>query len=140
MYLLDTNVVSEFAKVSKGLADRNVAAWALAMPQHSRYLSVITILELEKGVLRMQRRDLKQARYLRRWLEQSVAEAFQGRIYDVSEAIARRCASLHVPDPKSEFDSLIAATALVHDLTIVTRNTRDFARTGARILNPWLPA
>ena len=139
MYLLDTNVVSELGRAANGRADQNAIAWDSSTPPESKYLSVITVMELETGVLRAARRDPAQAKYYRQWLENSVLPAFRGRIFDVTEPIARRCAALHVPDPKSDLDSLLAATALVYDMTVVTRNVRDFERTGVRILNPWLP-
>jgi predicted nucleic acid-binding protein len=105
-----------------------------------QYLSVISVLELERGVLRMERRDARQGARLRTWLEQNVLAPFQRQILPVDAAIARRCAALHVPDPRPDRDALIAATALIHGLTVVTRNTGDFAPMGVAVLNPWLPA
>lgn len=139
MYLLDTNVVSELRKVAEGKANANVAAWQAGLDELACYLSVITLLELEAGVLRVERRDAAQGARLRAWLEQRVVPGFAGRILPVDEAVARRCAGLHVPDPRSTHDALIAATALVHGLTVVTRNTADFAATGVALLDPWQP-
>ena len=113
-------------------------AWAERVPTLSLFLSVITLLELETGVLLIERRDSSQGVILRRWLEMQVMPAFSGRILAVDTPVARRCARLHVPDPRSDRDALIAATALVHDLTVVTRNVADFESTGVRILNPWM--
>jgi toxin FitB len=137
VYLLDTNVVSELRKVAEDKANANVAAWQAGLDELACYLSVITLLELEAGVLRVERRDAAQGARLRAWLEQRVVPGFAGRILPVDEAVARRCAGLHVPDPRSTHDALIAATALVHGLTVVTRNTADFAATGVALLDPW---
>lgn len=130
MFLLDTNVVSELRKARSGRADKNVAAWAAGASAAS--MLVITIQELEIGVLLAERRDPPQVEVLRRWLEQQVMPAFGERILPVDTAVARRSAALHVPDPRPVRDSLIAATALVHGLSVVTRNVADFAPTGPR--------
>jgi toxin FitB len=137
MFLLDTNVVSELRKASK--ADSHVRRWAARISPTALYLSAISVLELEIGVLRIERRDPSQGAILRAWLEDRVFPAFEDRILPVDTAVARRCAHLHVPDPHSDRDALIAATALVHGMTVVTRNTRDFQGTGAKLLNPWSP-
>jgi predicted nucleic acid-binding protein len=139
MYLLDTNAISELDKATRGKADPNVLAWASRVHSGSLYLSVITVLELEMGVASVERRDRVQGMRLRIRLEQWVLTAFDGRILNVDIPTARRCALLHIPDRKSKFDSLIAATALVHDMTVVTRNVKDFERTGVKLINPWLP-
>ena len=135
MFILDTNVVSELRKRSK--ADREVAEWASRKNAQQLFLSVMTVRELEYGVLQSARQDKQKAEVLGSWLE-SVLLRFEGRILEIDTAIARRCAALHVPDPKPERDAWIAATALVHDMTVVTRNTRDFSSTGAKLFNPWL--
>lgn len=137
MYILDTNVVSELRKARTGKADKNVTSWAANVPATSLYLSAISILELETGILLIERRDPGQGAMLRGWIESHVLPAFSGRILAVDIAVALRCAKLHVPDPGAERDTLIAATALVHGMTIVTRNVSDFEHTGVEILNPW---
>lgn len=137
MFLLDTNVLSELRKRRSGKIDRNVAAWATSIDQGDLFLSVITIMEVELGIAQLERRDARQAAILRLWMRDRVMPAFAGRILPVDAAIAVRCAQLHVPDPKSERDAWIAATGLVHDLTIVTRNIGDFAATGVALLDPW---
>ena len=137
MYLLDTNVVSELRKAKSGNADARVTAWASGVPASELFLSAISVLELEMGVLLVERRDAAQGTVLRSWLDRHVLPAFADRILPVDAAVARRCAQLHVPDPRAERDALIAATALVHDLTVVTRNVGDFEATGVRLLNPW---
>jgi len=136
-FLLDTNVVSELRKAKAGKADPNVVAWAAEVPSSSLFLSAITVLELETGVLQVERRDPVQGAILRTWMDRHVLPAFSGRVLPVDTAVALRCASLHVPDPRSERDSLIAATALVHGMTVVTRNVVDFVGTNVVILNPW---
>ncbi|MGA2569735.1 MAG: type II toxin-antitoxin system VapC family toxin [Terracidiphilus sp.] len=137
IYLLDTNVVSELRSRRNREPDARVAAWAQSIAPSSLYLSVISILEIEMGVLQKQRSDPKQAAVLRAWLESHVLPSFAGRILAVDTAIAKRCASLHVPDPCSYRDSLIAATALVHGMTVVTRNVFHFQRTGVAVFDPW---
>ncbi|HCC53308.1 MAG TPA: VapC toxin family PIN domain ribonuclease [Desulfobulbaceae bacterium] len=137
MYLLDTNVVSELRKIRLGKADGHVAAWADSIDAADLYLSVITIQELEIGVLLAERRDPSQGAVFRVWLNDHVLPAFTGRILSVDTAVALRSARLHVPDPRPVRDGLIAATALVHGLTVVTRNVVDFESTGVLLINPW---
>lgn len=137
MFILDTNVVSELRKVRSGKADKHVAKWAAGVVVADLYLSAISVQELEIGVQLVERRDVKQGALLRVWLDDHVLPAFSGRILPIDEAVARRSASLHVPDPKPMRDSLIAATALVHGMTVVTRNVADFEMSGVKLLNPW---
>ena len=137
MYLLDTNVVSELRKVRLGRADAQVARWAQEVAVAQLYISVITVHELEIGVLLLQRRDLAQGAVLRSWMDDYVLPAFAGRILPVDTAVVQISAQLHVPDPQPFRDGLIAATALVHGMTVVTRNVADFARTEVALLNPW---
>lgn len=135
MYLLDTNVISELRKGEN--AERNVRAWARALPSASLYLSVISVLELEIGTLLVERRDPRQGTILRAWIDNHVLPSFSGRILAIDTAVAQRCASLHVPNPRSDRDALIAATALVHGMTVATRNVNDFQATGVGVVNPW---
>jgi predicted nucleic acid-binding protein len=137
MYLLDTNVVSELRKVRSGKADRHLSDWANGVDASDLYLSAITIQELEIGVLLVERRDFLQGAMLRAWLNNYVLPAFDNRILAVDIAVAQRSAHLHVPNPRPVRDGLIAATAMVHGMTVVTRNTADFATTGVLLLNPW---
>lgn len=137
-FLLDTNVVSELRKARSGKAHPLVSAWAAKVPVGSLYVSAITLLELEMGVLRVERRDAAQGAILRTWLEAHVLPAFAGRVLAIDAVVALRCARLHVPDRLSERDAMIAATALVHGMTVVTRNVADFAASGVPVLNPWL--
>jgi hypothetical protein len=137
MYVLDTNVISEFRKASIGKADRQVAAWANSVPLESMFLSSVCILEMELGTLLMERRDAMQGAILRAWLEDFVLPSFAERILVVDTPVALRGAALQVPNPRSYRDVLIAATALVHGMTVVTRNVKDFKNTGVSLLNPW---
>lgn len=138
MLILDTNVVSELRKVRLGRADEHVARWADSVNASDLYLSVITVQELEIGVLLAERRDPVQGAAFRSWLSTHVLPAFAGRILPVDTAVAIRSAKLHVPDPRPVRDGLIAATALVHGMTIITRNIGDFEPTGVTLLNPWM--
>jgi predicted nucleic acid-binding protein len=137
MFVLDTNVVSELRKAKAGKADANVVAWAASIAADNMFVSAITIFELELGVLQHERRDPAQGALLRSWLEGQVLRVFEGRILAIDSTVARRSARLHVPDPCSDRDALIAATALVHGMAVVTRNAHDFERTGVRTINPW---
>ena len=140
MYLLDTNVVSELRKIRLGKADPRVEEWADSVEATDLYLSVITLQELEIGVLLAERRDPSQGAVFRAWLNAHVLPAFIGRILSIDTAVAQRSARLHVPDPRPVRDGLIAATALVHGMTVVTRNVADFEPTGVMVLNPWTHA
>ena len=137
MFVLNTNVVSELRKAKSGKANKNVTACAASVSPGSLFISAITILELESGVLMLERRDHAQSVILRAWLDQYVLPAFAGRVLTVDIAVAQRCARLHVPNPCNERDALIAAMALVHSMKVVTRNVADFEATGVPMLNPW---
>lgn len=136
MYLLDTNIISELRKGEK--ANSGVTSWAKALSSSALFLSVVTILELEMGVLQKEKHDASQGALLRHWLESHVLPTFVDRILPIDLHVARRCATLHVPNPQSERDALIAATALTHGMTVVTRNVKDFTATGVECLNPWI--
>lgn len=140
MFLLDTNIVSEIRKIQQGKADTHLSAWVTQIPANQMYISAITLLELEKGIMRIERKDEQQGAILRDWLERQVKPAFKGRILPFDEKTATICATMHIPDPKPITDSLIAATAKQHGLTVVTRNVKDFAHTGAKVFNPFQAA
>ena len=137
IFLLDTNVISELRNAGDGRADANVTAWVAAQDATAFLISAITILELERGVLSVQRRDPKQGGRLRTWPDDHVRPQFAGRILPIDDAIAIRCAQLHIPDRRNEADALIAATALVHNLSVMTRNVKDFQETGVVVIDPW---
>lgn len=136
-YLLDTNVISELRKVGDGKADPNVTSWISAHDSRDLFLSAITILELERGILGMQRRDGAQGSRLRTWMDSRVRPEFSERVISIDDAIATRCAHLHIPDRRNEADAIIAATALVHGFVVVTRNIQDFQGTGVVLVDPW---
>ena len=138
MYLLDTNVVSELRKSADARINKGVQSWAEAIFPELMFISAITVLELEIGVLQIERRDKKQGAVLRRWLNQNVLPAFSERVLPVDLAVAQRCASLHVPNPKSERDAMIAASAIESRMTIVTRNVSDFSQSGVKVFDPWI--
>jgi predicted nucleic acid-binding protein len=135
-YLLDTNMVIELRK-SSAVINPSVRSWVLARSPETLLLSVITVLELETGVARVERRDPAQGQRLRAWLDERVLTAFRGRVLAVDLEVARRAALMHVPDPRPERDTLIAATALVHAMPVVTRNVKDFGAIGVEVVNPW---
>jgi len=135
MYLLDTNVLSELRRGKR--AHAQVAAWSRVVHPAELFLSVVTILEVERGMLLVERRDKKQGALLRAWLNERVMPQFEGRIIPIDTVIAQKCAALQVPNPRPHLDALIAATAIVHRLKLVTRNVGDFGGTGADLINPW---
>ena len=137
MYLLDTNVVSELRKAGTGKANAAVVRWAAGMAALQLFISVVTVLELQQGILSVERRDARHGESLRRWLESQVLPSFEGRILPIDLAVARACAALRVPKPRAVRDTLIAAAAQAHRLTVATRNTTDFELLGVALCNPW---
>ena len=138
MFLLDTNILSEIRKISQGRADPALARWVQAIDFDRCHLCVITLLEIEQGILRVQHRgDEAQFLRLEKWLNDTVLPTFGTRILPIDAHTARVCARLHVPDQRPYNDALIAACAIRHGLTLVTRNTRDFAALQVPLLNPF---
>ena len=137
MFLLDTNVVSELRKVGDGTANTFVTKWVSGQEASALFISVLTLMELEIGILRIERRDAGQGRRLRTWFERHVLPEFEERTLPVDAAVALKCARMHVPDPGAERDALIAATAMVHGMTVVTGNRTDFEATGVAFIDPW---
>ena len=136
MFLLDTNVISELRKLGDGKADARVTAWISEQDAASFYISALTLMELEIGILRIERRDAAQGERLRSWMDQHVLPEFLERTLPVDSAVALKCARLHVPDPRAERDALIAATAIVHGMTVVTGNPTGFETTGVALIDP----
>ena len=135
MFVLDTNVISELRRPER--ADPNVVKWADSIPAALFFLSAITLLEIERGALLVERKDATRGKVLRAWIDDQILVRFETRILPIDSAVALRCARLHIPDPRSERDALIAATGLMHGMTVVTRNVNDFLSTGVALLNPW---
>jgi toxin FitB len=133
-FLLDTNVLSELRKGKR--ADPSVAAWFAEVPGEDLFLSVLVAGELRQGIERLRRRDLDAADRLDRWVL-ALLEDYSDRILPLDLRTADLWGRLNVPDPLPAVDGLLAATALAHDLTLVTRNVRDVVRTGVRIINPF---
>ena len=134
-YLLDTNVISELRRIDR--ANVNLVAWSHITPIAQMYLSVVTVLEVEQGILLLERKDARQALHIRTWLDNEILVNFKERILEVDLKVAFACAKLHVPDPRPERDALIAATALSNGLTVVSNNESDFAPMGIPFMNPW---
>ena len=135
MYLLDTNIISETRRPYR--ANSNVTAWLAATDSNSLYTSVVVMMELERGILGMERKDPQQGAVLREWLNVVIEPAFAGRVLPIDEDTAAICAALHIPSQAPANDAWIAATALQHGYTLITRNTADFERSGAKLLNPF---
>jgi toxin FitB len=123
-------------RISAGRGNPNVVGWFKAVDHSALYLSVITVLELELGCQLIERRDAAQGAVLRRWLR-GLLEGYRDRIIAIDSDIATRAASLHVPNPRESHDALIAASALIQRLVVVTRNVNDFEVDGLRVINPW---
>lgn len=132
-WLLDTNVVSEIRKGSRG--DPGVVRWATGRDDEA-WLSVVTVGEIRRGIELKRRRDEVAAHHLDLWLEGLVG-SFASRILPVDQRVAEVWARLNVPDPRPVVDGLIAATAAVHGLTLVTRNAKDFEGVGVEVFNPF---
>jgi predicted nucleic acid-binding protein len=137
MYVHDTCVLSEVRKIRLGRADPGVAAFAETIDAGDLYISAVTVMELELGALSLESRDAAQGAVLRAWLDEYVLPEFSGQILSIDTVVAKRCARLQVPDRRGERDAMIAATALVHGMAVVTRNVADFEPTVVPVINPW---
>ncbi|GMR08178.1 MAG: type II toxin-antitoxin system VapC family toxin [Gammaproteobacteria bacterium] len=137
MYLVDTNVISEARKRSK--ANKGVRDFFKQVTEEGArvFISVVTVGELRRGVeLIRHRGDTRQANQLEKWLDMLLTE-YQDHILDINQDIAQLWGRLRVPHAENALDKQIAATALIYDLTVVSRNHKDFSRTGVRLLNPF---
>jgi predicted nucleic acid-binding protein len=137
MFLLDTNIISESRKLGTPRIDPRAASWLAQIDVETSFVSAMTIFELERGVQRIERRDAAQGAVLRRWLDDQIMTTYEYRTLPLSREVALICASLHIPDPKSERDAWIAATAIDAELIVVSRNVGDFATMGVRLINPF---
>ena len=135
MYLLDTPVITELRKAKSARCDDNVMRWAAGVARQNMYMSAIGLLELENSVVKIERKDRSQGAPLRTWLDEQVMKAFEGRILAIDAAVVKRRAAL--PEYTSDRDALLAATAQVHGLTLVTRNVTVFKTTKIKLFNPW---
>lgn len=137
MYLLDTNIISESRKLGTSRIAPRAARWFAQVDVETTFVSAMTIFELERGVQQMERRDATQGSALRRWLDDQIMTAYENRTLPLSRAVALVCAGLHIPDPKSERDAWIAATAIDAELTLISRNVSDFANMSVELINPF---
>ncbi len=133
-WLLDTNVLSELRKGAR--CHPGVVRWVEQQPQASLHTSVLVLGEIRRGIERLRRKDAGQAKVLAQWLER-VRQAFAGRILEVTEEAAEAWGRADVPNPRPVVDGLLAATARVNGLTLVTRNTADAADVGVAVFNPF---
>lgn len=134
-YLLDTNVISETRKLHR--AHPSIRRWERSVDARDMYLSVVTIFETEMGILQLEGKDKRQAQILRSWLHTRILPAFADRILPMDASLALVGARFHIPGRCSLRVSFIAATALFHGMTLVTRHVADFVPTGVPVLNPW---
>lgn len=138
MYLFDTNIISELRKMSNSKIDPNVSNWIAQICPEDTYISVISIMEMRAGIMQKMRKDLIQGNYLQHWYDNVMLPAYQGRILPITAKVATICAELHVPNKRPTNDALIAATAMAHNYTLVTRNTKDFQGLKMKLFNPFL--
>ena len=137
MYLIDTNIISEMRKIRHRKADPNVTAWVNSVNPNLFYTSIVVMMELQRGVMGKHRTDPEQGKRLQQWFDISVKGIFDKRVLYINDHIADVCAGIHVPNPKPENDAWIAATAIAHGLTLVTRNVSDFDGIAVDIINPF---
>jgi toxin FitB len=137
MYLLDTNIISESRQLGTARIDHHAARWFAQVDVEITFISAMTLFELERGVRQIERRDAAQGSVLRRWLSDQIMTTYEHRTLPLTRAVALICAGLHIPDPKSERDAWIAATAIDAELVLVSRNVSDFAGMGVEVINPF---
>ena len=134
---LDTNIISELRLVPKQKANATFTKWALKIKQDNCWTSSIVLMELERGIFRIERKDPKQGQELRYWFENFVKNFFENRILNIDQKTAAICASLHIPNMRPENDAWIAASCIQHNLVLVSRNVSDFQNLNLQIINPF---
>lgn len=140
MYLLDTNILSEFRKIGSTREHPQVKAWLCSVTPDQLFISTISLMEIKMGILSAEHRgDHAQAMHLNAWYQQDIKQKFARQLLPISGEIAEICAELHVPNRRPFGDSCLAATALVHNFTLVTRNVKDFQGLKLRLINPFEP-
>ncbi len=137
MYLLDSNVISEVRKIKIGKANKGVVDWLSDKPFGQLYTCEIVIMELMRGIQLKRCKDPVQAQYLQDWFDNFVMPSFSGRILTINTKVSLICATFHVPNPRPENDTWIAAISKLYDLTLVTRNIKDFQGLPIKLLNPF---
>ena len=137
MFLLDTNVISDMRKIDSGRADSHVSTWIDELDASDFYVSVVTLAELDYCIRFKHRRYPNQSLFLRRWFNHSVLPFFEDRIVTIDFQVAMKYSEINVPNHLPDRDSWIAATALVHNFVVVTRNTKDFEASGVALYTPW---
>ena len=137
MLFLDTNVVSEIRLVSSGKANLRFTEWVKQMDTRHCWTSAVVLMELERGILRMERKDPVQGDNLRYWFNTTVRSLFENRVLKIDRTTAQICAKLHVPNMRSENDAWIAASCIQHNLPLVTRNVMDFQNLDIELINPF---
>ncbi len=142
MYLFDTSAITELRKAKhknkKFKADPGLIEWVKHVDHSTIYVSSIAFMEIEIAILSMEKKNKHQGKLLRNWFDELVKPAFDGRVIAFDQAIALKCAALRVPDPHRMRNAIVAATALVHKMILVTKNEKDFIYTGVDIVSPWI--
>lgn len=135
MYLLDTNIISATRRRMPDNA--SVFEWLATVDNTLIYTNAIVMMELERGILSMERKDKQQGKILRLWFEDTVKPSFAERILSITDKTAQICAKIHIPDHAPENDAWIASTAIEHRLILVTRNVADFKKIAVKLFNPF---
>ena len=137
MYLLDTNVISETRKIKSGKVNQGVLRWLNDKPTALLYTCEIVMMEIQRGILLIQRKDPVQAEYLQRWFDKTIIPRFENRVLTINKRATQLCASFHVPNPRHENDTWIASIAKANELILVTRNIKDFQDLPIKVINPF---
>ncbi len=138
MYILDNNVISELRKIKSSKANDGVVQWIKDKPRNQLFTCDIVIMEIYRGILLKERKDIVQASHLRSWFNNFVMAYFDGRILGIDHNVSLICAGFHVPNPRAENDTWIASIAKYHNMILVTRNEKDFENLPIKIINPFI--